>query len=162
MRSLYRSGSLKTVARQLVKYRLDLMGQRLDGTKEALNEQRIIHLSMGNEMKTINLELLAHQRILSVVETIQFVSNTTSHSVLRGHWCDIVVLKAHPPNMDKSDNSKHSSYEELEQVFKHLTKYNMRILLGYFNAKLGRKDIFKPTIGNESSHKIIMTKVFEQ
>jgi hypothetical protein len=27
----------------------------------------------------------------------------------------------------------------------------MNILLGGFNAKLGREDIFKPTIGNESS-----------
>jgi len=49
VRSLYRSRSLKTVARQLVKYRVYLVGQRLDGTREAPNEQRIIHLSMGNE-----------------------------------------------------------------------------------------------------------------
>jgi hypothetical protein len=129
------------VARQLVKYRLDLVGQRLDGTREAPNEQRIIHLSMENEMKIINLELLAHQRILSVVDSIQLVSNMTSHTVLRGHWCDNIVLKTHPSTKDKSDNSKHSSYEELEQVFKHLTKYNMKILLGNFNVKLGRKDI---------------------
>jgi hypothetical protein len=26
----------------------------------------------------------------------------------------------------------------------------MKILLGHFNAKVGREDIFKPTIGNES------------
>jgi hypothetical protein len=30
----------------------------------------------------------------------------------------------------------------------------MKILLGDFNAKVGRKDISKPTIGNESSHEI--------
>jgi hypothetical protein len=30
----------------------------------------------------------------------------------------------------------------------------MKILLGDFNAKVGRGDIFKPTIGNESLHEI--------
>jgi hypothetical protein len=30
----------------------------------------------------------------------------------------------------------------------------MNILLGDFNAKVGRQDIFKPTIGKESSHEI--------
>jgi endonuclease/exonuclease/phosphatase family metal-dependent hydrolase len=30
----------------------------------------------------------------------------------------------------------------------------MKILLGDFNAKVGREDIFKPTIGNASSHEI--------
>jgi len=37
------------------------------------------------EMKIINFELLVHQRILPVVETIQLVSNMTSHTVLIGH-----------------------------------------------------------------------------
>jgi hypothetical protein len=30
----------------------------------------------------------------------------------------------------------------------------MKILLGDLNAKVGREDIFKPTISNESSHEI--------
>jgi hypothetical protein len=43
---------------------------------------------------------------------------------------------------------KGSFCEELERVFGKLPKYNIKILLGDFNAK------FKPTIGNESLHEI--------
>jgi hypothetical protein len=49
---------------------------------------------------------------------------------------------------------KDSFYEELEHVFDKFPKYYMKILLGDFNAKIDREDIFKPTIGNESLHKI--------
>jgi hypothetical protein len=53
---------------------------------------------------------------------------------------------------DKSDGSKDSFCEELEQVFSHFTKYHMKFLLGDFNAKVGREDICKLTIGNENLH----------
>jgi exonuclease III len=58
----------------------------------------------------------------------------------------------HAPSEEKSDESKDSFYEELEQVFDHLPKYHTKILLGDFNANVGRENIFKTTIGNESLH----------
>jgi hypothetical protein len=39
-------------------------------------------------------------------------------------------------------------------VFDKFPKYHMKTLLLDFNAKVGRKDIFTPTTGNESLHKI--------
>jgi hypothetical protein len=58
------------------------------------------------------------------------------------------------PHVRTSDNVKDSLYEELGYVFDQFPRYDIRILLGVFNAKAGREDIFKPTIGNDSSHKI--------
>jgi len=75
-----------------------------------------------------------------------------SYIVLRGRWFNIIVLNVHAPSEEKSDESKDSFYEELEQVFGHFPKYQMKILLGDFNARVGREKIFKPTIGNESLH----------
>ena len=46
-------------------------------------------------------------------------------------------------------DSKDSFCEETELVFNHFPNYHMKILLGDCNAKVGRENIFKPTIGNE-------------
>ena len=58
----------------------------------------------------------------------------------------------HAPNEEKSDDSKDSFYEELEQVFNHFPKYHMKILFGDFNAEVGRKNIVKLTFWNKNLH----------
>jgi len=45
-------------------------------------------------------------------------------------------------------------YEEMACAFRQFPKYRMEILLGDLIAKAVRGDIFKLTIGNESSHEI--------
>jgi exonuclease III len=76
-----------------------------------------------------------------------------SYIILRGRWCDIIVLNVHATTQDKID-IKDMFYKELEHVFDKFPKYRTKILLGDFNAKVGREDIFKPVIGNESLHVI--------
>jgi exonuclease III len=77
-----------------------------------------------------------------------------SYILLRGLWCHTTVLNVHAPTEDKTDDVKDSFYEELSCVFDKFRKYHTKILLGDFNAKVGREDIFEPTFGNESLHEI--------
>ena len=93
-----------------------------------------------------------HHRIVLAVKRVEFVNDTVSYIVLRGRRCNIIVLKVHAPREEKSDGSKDSFYEKLEEVFDHFPKNNMKILLGDFNVKVGRENIFKPAIDNESLH----------
>ena len=106
----------------------------------------------GNENRHLGTGFFVHQRIAPAVKRVEFVSDRMSYIVLRGRWCNIIVLNVHAPSEEKSDNSKDSFYEELEQVFDYFPKYDMKILLGDFNAKVGRENIFKLTTGNESLH----------
>jgi hypothetical protein len=64
------------------------------------------------------------------------------------------VLNVRAPTEDQIDDIKDRFYEELEQVVDKFSRYHMKMLLGYFNAKVCGEDIFKPTIGNESFHEI--------
>ena len=84
----------------------------------------------------------------SAVKRVGFVSDRMSYIVLRGRLCNIIVLIVHAPSEEKSDSSNDSFYEELEQVFDHFPKFDMKILLADFNAEVERENIFKPTIGN--------------
>jgi exonuclease III len=77
-----------------------------------------------------------------------------SYIILRGRWCHIFVLNVHAPTEDKTDDVKDSFYKELEHVFNKFPKYHTKIMLGDFNAKVGKEDIFKITIGNESLQEI--------
>jgi hypothetical protein len=74
-----------------------------------------------------------------------------SYIILRGCWCHIIVLNV---QKIKTDDVKDSFYKELARVFDQFPKYNMKILLGDFNPKVDREDIFKLTIGDESLHEI--------
>jgi len=91
-----------------------------------------------------------HRRRISAVKRVKFVSDRLSYTRLRGRWRNIIVVNVHAPSEEKSDESKDSFYEELEQVFHHFPKYHMKMLLGDFNANVGRENSFKPAIGHLS------------
>jgi len=87
--------------------------------------------------------IFVHNRILSAVKRVEFVSDRVSYIVLRGRWCNIIVLNMHAPSEKENDDSKDSLYEELEKVFDNFLKYHMKILLGDFNAKVGGREYFQ-------------------
>ena len=64
------------------------------------------------------------------------------YTVMRGRWCKIVVLNVHAPSEEKSDSSKGRFCKELEEVFDHFPKYDMKNLLEDFNKKKWGERIF--------------------
>ena len=104
-----------------------------------------------NENHQLGRRYFVQHRIVSPVKREEFIGNRMSYIILRVRWCNI-ILYVHAPSEEKSDDSKDSFCEELEQVFNHFPKHHTKILLVDFNAKLGAEGIFKPTTGNDSLH----------
>ena len=86
------------------------------------NRGLLFFLWKRNENRQLRTGLFVHQRIASAFKRVEFVSDRMSYIVLRGPWCIIIVLNVYAPSEEKSDNSKDSFYEELEQVFDHFPK----------------------------------------
>jgi hypothetical protein len=157
MSSLYKTGSLLTFGKEISNYKLHFVGvQEVRWEKndtEPAGEYTIFY-GKRNESHVIDTGSFVRKRIMSAVTTAACVSDRISYIILRGRWCDIIVLNVHAPTKDKIDDTKDRYLEELDRIFDKFPKYHMNILLGVFNAEVGREDIFKPRIGNQSLHEI--------
>jgi hypothetical protein len=80
-----------------------------------------------------------HQRLAPAVKRADFVSDRVSYIVMRGRWNNLIFINVHAPSEEKSDESKDSFYEELEQGFDHFPKYHTKILLEILTQKWGER-----------------------
>jgi len=92
---------LTTVARELARNKLDLVGVREVGwDKEgtARTGDYNFFCAKGNENYQLVIGFFVHHRIVSAVKKVECVSDRMSYIVLRGRWCNIIVPNVHAPS----------------------------------------------------------------
>jgi len=127
IRGLYRAGSLKAAARELARYKLDLVGVqevRWDKWEKARAGDYSFFYRRGSNNHQLGTGFFVHHRI---EECRVFSSDRLSCMVLRGRLCNIIVQHVHVKSEKICDYSKGNFYEELEGHFYNFPEYHMKI-----------------------------------
>jgi len=108
VRSIYRAGSLKAAARELGRYKLDIVVKRVRWDKgSTLREGDYdFFYGKGNDNHQLGTGFFVHRRILSAVKRVEFVTDRLSYIVLRGPWRNIILVNFHEPSEENSENGK--------------------------------------------------------
>lgn len=65
---------------------------------------------------------------------------------------NLILINGYAPTEDKQQDEKEAFYEDLNTIFESIAKSQPKIILGDFNAKIGKEEMYRPTIGKESLH----------
>ena len=87
---------------------------------------------------------------LKYVKDFKIINERICCLRLKAKWFSCTLINVHAPTNDKTKQIKEEFYNLLEQNV--IERLDIKIILGDFNAKVGTESIYKPTIGNGSSH----------
>jgi hypothetical protein len=104
-----------TVAKGLSKYKLDVVEVQEIRWGRGVTEpegEYIFFYGKGKENHELGTGFFVYKRTISADKKVEFVSDRISYLIVRGRWCDIIVLKVHVPTEDEIYHISESFYEE--------------------------------------------------
>ncbi|XP_054086336.1 craniofacial development protein 2 isoform X1 [Zeugodacus cucurbitae] len=71
---------------------------------------------------------------------------------IKARFFNISLICAHAPTEEKDDVTKDAFYERLERTYERCPRHDVKVVLGDFNARVGKEGVFGTTVGKFSLH----------
>ena len=156
VRTLYREGAVYQLADVLEKYKADITAiQEMRWTGKGVTttpKGDALYYSCHESRHEFGCGFVVSRRLKSLVSRFTPVDERLATIRIKAKFFNISLLCAHAPTEDKDEQTKDMFYERLEREYDRCPDHDIKIVLGDFNAKIGKERIFGPTIGQFSLH----------
>ncbi|CAG4952071.1 unnamed protein product [Parnassius apollo] len=146
---------MNEVGRELKKYNLDLIALqeiRWQGTGTIDKDEYTLHYSCADIQGHRGTGFIITKKLRSCVLGFEAVNDRLCKIRIKGKLYNTTYVCAYSPTEDASDEDKEKFYEELHTLCSKVPKYDALCVLGDFNAKVGKENIYADVTGKHSLH----------
>ena len=153
VRSLFWSEALKVLHNELSKIDFDLVA--LQETRLGSGIQKCDNFTLFNsgsvrKKHEFGCRYYVRGEFLKYVKDFKIINERMCYLRLKPKWFSSALINVRArTNKKKTEEVKEEFYNLLEQNINQIANSDIEIIRGDFNAKGGKEDICKPTIGNE-------------
>ncbi|XP_071652375.1 craniofacial development protein 2-like [Temnothorax longispinosus] len=112
-----------------------------------------VYYSCHEREHILGTAFIVHKRLKHLVIGFKPISPRLSVLRIKGRFFNIRLINVHAPTEDKSDVEKDEFYSALEDAYDKCPKNDIKIIVGDFNAKIGRESRYQPHVDKYSLHK---------
>jgi hypothetical protein len=112
----------------------------------------IFNSGLENKKHEFGCGFYVKGEFLKYVKDFKSINERVCCLRLKAKWFSCTLINVHARTNEKPEETKEDFYNLLEQTISQIPSSDIQIILGDFNTKVGKENIYKPTIGNESLH----------
>lgn len=143
VRSLYQAGKLDNLLQEMNRLAIDILGiseLRWKGSGMCQKEDCTLYYSCNDDPNHPNgVGIMVSKRYSKYVSNFTPITDRLILLQLRGHPFNVNILQIYAPTTDKKyDDEVETLYNNINNVLKSLKNDQITIILGDFNAKIGK------------------------
>lgn len=158
IRTLNKPGAFKYVIDAKNSYNLDILALQEVRWPDSGNIKKgnttLFYSGTNNGRHENGVGFMINKKILHNTKSFTPVNDRICYIKIFGRHFDLILINCYAPTEDKADDIKEKFYDELETVVNSLPNHCSKMIVGDFNAKIGREHIYRPIIGPDSLHEI--------
>lgn len=155
VRTLNRDGASIQLVNVLKDYKADITAlQEIRWKGQGCCKKQFcdIYYSCHAKKRIFGCGFAVGERLRNLVLQFTPVNERLATIRIKAKYFNISFICAHAPTEEKDDATKEEFYERLDEVFERCPRHDVKVVLGDFNAKVGKEGIFGPAVGNHSLH----------
>ena len=71
---------------------------------------------------------------------------------IKGRYSNVTIISTHAPTEEKEEYKKEEFYDRLEEIYNNVQKYDIILIMGDFNAKIGKEKHLAKVAGKYTLH----------